>query len=90
MAIKLKSLLGKGSRHEIFEFRFFSWISFPHAPEYRGGHFEFLRKFAEILESKGVNDSGEKWKSFWDRSFFIFCWDAVGLLFNDFDTVDKH
>ncbi len=29
----------------------------------------------------GVNDTGDKWKKFWAGSFFLFWWDAVGLLF---------
>ncbi len=35
----------KGQCHEIFCFRFFSWISFPQDPE---GRFEFFRIFSQI------------------------------------------
>jgi hypothetical protein len=43
----------KGVWHEIFDFRFFSWIGFPGPWVYYGDHIEFLWKFAEIFESKG-------------------------------------
>ncbi len=72
--------------HEIFDYRLFSWISFPQAPEYPFGViWNFFTKFKEILESKGwitgVNSTSQKWEKFWDRKFFLIllrrCWVAV-------------
>ncbi len=48
--VLLKLVFLKGQCHEIFCFWFFSWISFPPAPEYP----KFFRKFAEIFASKGA------------------------------------
>ncbi len=59
-----REVLLKGECHEIFCFLFFSWISFPPAPDYH--RFEFFRKFAEIFASQGappptgINDTGGK------------------------------
>jgi hypothetical protein len=45
----------KGQCHEIFDFWFFSWISFPQSPEYTLRVVSnFLRKFAEIFAAKGL------------------------------------
>ncbi len=44
----------KGQCHEIFCLWFFSWISFPQAPEYTiRAVSNFLRKFAEIFAAQG-------------------------------------
>ncbi len=44
----------KGQCHEIFCFWFFSWISFPQAPEYTiRAVSNFFRKFAEIFSDHG-------------------------------------
>ncbi len=60
----------KGVWHEIFDFRFFSWISVPQASKYSIGailnFFEYLRKYLWINVYhrcqlfSGVNDTGEK------------------------------
>jgi hypothetical protein len=80
----------KGVWHEICDFRFFSWISFPWASELTiGGHFEFLRIFTEIFEVK-VKKTGDKWKQFWGGFSFIIFTVVVMLLgcilhsYNDF------
>jgi hypothetical protein len=44
----------KGQCHEIFDFRFFSCISFPKAPEYPIQAVEFFRKFVEIFADQGL------------------------------------
>ncbi len=45
----------KGQCHEIFCFRFFSWITFPQAPDNNIRIISnFLRKFAEIFASQGA------------------------------------
>ncbi len=64
----------------------FSWISFPQAPEYPiWGHFKFLTKIPKISESKGWSQvsmtTAINGKKFDTGSFFLFCWDTVGLLF---------
>jgi hypothetical protein len=43
----------KGQRHEIFDFRFSTWISFPKAPDYTVSS-NFFRKFAEIFAAQGA------------------------------------
>jgi hypothetical protein len=43
----------KGQCHEIFDFRFSTWISFPQAPDYSLiGQFKIFRKFAEIFAAQ--------------------------------------
>ncbi len=43
----------KGVWHEIFDFRFFSWIIVPPGPKvFHKGRFEFFRKFAEIFANE--------------------------------------
>jgi hypothetical protein len=42
----------KSQCHEIFDFRFFSCISFPQAPEYRA--VSIFRKFSKILAAQGA------------------------------------
>ncbi len=51
-AAKIVASVGnlKGQCHEIFCFWFFSWISFPSAPD----RFEFFQKFVEIFASQGA------------------------------------
>ncbi len=57
----------KGQCHEIFDFCFFSWISFPQAPEYTirsVSNFSKIR--GDILSSRfatGVVDTGGKCKN---------------------------
>ncbi len=43
----------KGQCHDIFDFRFFSWISFPWVTH--EGRFEFFRTNAEIFAAQGSN-----------------------------------
>ncbi len=44
-----------GQCHEIFDFWFFSWISFPQAPEYtKRAVSNFFKKFAEIFAAQGT------------------------------------
>ncbi len=54
----------KGVWHEIFDFRFFSWISVPQAPKYSVGailNFSKIRgDIRELLFITGVNDTGDK------------------------------
>ncbi len=55
----------KGVWHEIFELRFFPWISVPQANKYSTGavlnFFENSRRYSRILMFiAGVNDTGEK------------------------------
>ncbi len=49
----MKYLLLKGQCHEIFDFWFFSWISFPQAPEYITGafsnFFENSRRYSQLM-----------------------------------------
>ncbi len=42
----------KGQCHEIFDFRFFTWISFPQAPDCTVSN--FFRKLAEIFAAQGA------------------------------------
>ncbi len=43
----------KGQRHEIFDFRFSTWISFPQAPDYTiRAVSNFSQKFAEIFAAQ--------------------------------------
>ncbi len=53
------SLFFKGVWHEIFDFRFFSWISVPQAPMYSFGavlnFFENSRRYSRINIYRGVN-----------------------------------
>jgi hypothetical protein len=42
----------KGVWHEIFDFRFFSWISPPGPQVFHWGRFEFFRKYAEIFANE--------------------------------------
>ncbi len=50
--------------HEIFDFKFFSWISVPQAPKYSIGAFlNFLKirgDIRELMFITGVNDTGDK------------------------------
>ncbi len=64
--------------HEIFDFRFLSWIIFLRPLSIPWSSFRiFKKKFSEIFESKGeitgVNDTSDKWEKFYIGSFFIFC-----------------
>ncbi len=57
-----------GVWHEIFNFRFFSWIIAPGPPSIPLGHFEFFREwmfFTSVNDTgdklfTGVNDTGDK------------------------------
>ncbi len=59
-----KRTLLKGAWHEIFDFRFFSWISVPKAPKYSIGavlnFFEIRGDIREWIFIAGVNDTGDK------------------------------
>jgi len=66
---KFARLLGKSSAlkgvwHEIFDFRFFSWISVPQAPKYSIGailnFFKICGDIRELLFIPVVNDTGDK------------------------------
>ncbi len=54
----------KGVWHEIFDFRFFSWLSVPWAHEYSLGavsnFFENSRRYSRMNVITGVNDTGDK------------------------------
>ncbi len=74
----------KGQCHEIFDFRFFSWISFYQAPEYTirvvSNFFENSRIFAAqgVLPTTSVNDTGGKWKKSSIRKVLIIFFDTFG------------
>ncbi len=57
----------KGQCHEIFCFWFFSWISFPPAPEYS---IKTFRIFSKSRCTTGINDNGGKFFS----QFSLCCW----------------
>jgi hypothetical protein len=51
----------KGVWHEIFDFKFFSWISVPQAPKYSIGAFWKIRgDIHKLMFIAGVNDTGDK------------------------------
>jgi hypothetical protein len=54
----------KGVWHEIFDFRFFSWIIVPRAPSIPMGPFRIFSKIhgdiREWMFITGVNDTGDK------------------------------
>ncbi len=54
----------KGVWHEIFDLKFFSWISVPQAPKYSIGAFLIFSKIRgdiqELMFIAGVNDTGDK------------------------------
>ena len=54
----------KGVWHEIFDFRFFSWISVPQTSKYSIGailnFFENSQRYSRINVNTGVNDTGNK------------------------------
>ncbi len=54
----------KGVWHEIFDFKFFSWISVPQAPKYSIGaflnFFENSWRYSKLMFITGVNDTGDK------------------------------
>ncbi len=55
LSVKLHPLLLKGQCHEIFCFRFFSWITFPQAPENNSRViYNFFWKFEEIFAGQGA------------------------------------
>ncbi len=57
-------MLLKGVWHEIFDFKFFPWISVPQASKYSIGAFldfsKIRRDFRELMFITGVNDTGDK------------------------------
>ncbi len=69
----------KGQCHEIIEFWFFSWISFPQDPEYTiravSNYFEKSRRYSQIKVhhpcrfpfATGVIDTGGKWKKIFNH-----------------------
>jgi hypothetical protein len=66
----------KGQCHEIFDFWFFTWISFPQAPEYIPSRpFRIFSKIrGDIRGSRctiGVADTGGKWKKYSSRKILI-------------------
>ncbi len=59
--IKILQFHLKGVWHEIFGFRFFSWISVPQAPKYSiGAILNFFGDIRELMFITGVNDTGNK------------------------------
>ena len=58
----------KGQCHEIFDFWFFSWISFPQAPEYTIRDISNFSKIRGDIRSSmcttGVIGTGAIWKKF--------------------------
>ncbi len=65
-------------------FVFFSWISFPQAPEYAiraiSNFFENLRRGSRF--TTGVVDTGDKWKKIFNhKSFNYFVWTPLGSRF---------
>ncbi len=72
----------KGIWHEIFDFGFFFMNQFPQGPWVSlRGHFEFLRKFAEIFATiDGVNDTCDKLSPasmLLDINYCRCCWHPV-------------
>ncbi len=71
----------KGQCHEIFDFRFFTWISFPQAP------FRPFQIFSKVRIDKrssrcttSVVDTGGKWKKILNqKSFHYFFWTPLGI-----------
>jgi hypothetical protein len=61
----------KGQCHEIFDFKFSTWISFPQAPDYTIRAVQILLKIRGDIRSSrcttSVVDTGGKWKNlfFW-------------------------
>ncbi len=48
-----RRILLNGQYHEIFDFRFSTWISFPQAPDYKGRFkFLFLGVWGEMIHGK--------------------------------------
>ncbi len=76
----------KGQCHEIFCFWFFSWISFPPAPEYSIKTVSNFSKIRWDIRSSrfatGVNDTGGKWKKSSIRKILI-------ILFGHLWVVEK-
>ncbi len=69
------SLALKGQCHEIFCFRFFSWITFPQAPDNNiriiSNFFENSRRYSQAkVLNFGVNDTGGKFC----HQFPLGCW----------------
>ncbi len=66
--------------HEIVDFRFFLWISFPQAPEYTIGPFQMFSKIRGDIRSSrcttGVLDTGGKWKKSSTRKVLIIFWNT--------------
>jgi hypothetical protein len=64
-----------GQCHEIFDFWFFSWISFPQAPEYTitaNLNFSNIRGYIHSSRcTTGGNDTGDKWKKSSIRKILI-------------------
>jgi hypothetical protein len=63
----------KGQCHEILDFWFFSWLSFPQAPEYTirdVSNFSKIRGDIHVSRfTTGVVDTGGKWKIFNQKNF---------------------
>ncbi len=80
-----KPHLLKGQCHEIFDFRFFSWISFPQAPL---GPFRIFRKFAAqgappvslTQVANGKNLQSEKFNYFLETFEVLAVWYCSGCL----------
>ncbi len=72
-----------GSRHEIFCFKFFSWISFLRAAEYPirtffSNFYDYSRRYLKVKVITSVYETGNKWENFWDRksirNLMARCW----------------
>ncbi len=69
----------KGQCHEIFDFWFFSWISFLQAPEYTIRVVSiFFQKFVEIFVAQGL----QMQKIFNYKSFNYLVWTPLGSKVN--------
>ncbi len=73
----------KGQCHEIFCFRFFSWISFPPAPEYSiktvSNFFENARRYLQLKVCHRCRQHGwQMEKIFNQKNFNNFVWSPLG------------
>ncbi len=77
----------KGQCHEIFDFWFFSWISFPQVPEYTirvvSNFFENSRRYSQLKVCHRCQ--GHRWqmqKIFNHKSFNYLVWTPLGSIVN--------
>ncbi len=77
----------KGQCHEIFDFWFFSWISFPQAPEYTTGvvsnFFENSRRYSQLkVCHRCQRYRWQMQKIFNHKSFNYLVWTPLGSIVN--------